>query len=56
MAALVLLAPLGLGSVRASSFAWSSALSVLGLGLLGTALAFVAFTKLVGRVGATRAR
>jgi drug/metabolite transporter (DMT)-like permease len=55
MVAMVMLAPMGLAQVRASSFAWTSALSVVGLGFLGTAFAFVAFTTLVGRVGATRA-
>ena len=53
--ALVLLTPLGLVSLPASSFAWSSLLAVAALGCLGTAFAFVAFTPLVGRVGSTRA-
>jgi drug/metabolite transporter (DMT)-like permease len=53
--ALVLVAPAGLASVPDSSFAWSSLLAVAALGCLGTALAFAAFTTLVGRVGSTRA-
>jgi drug/metabolite transporter (DMT)-like permease len=53
--ALALLAPLGLASVPRSSLAWSSVLAVAVLGCVGTGLAFVAFTTLVGRVGSTRA-
>ena len=53
--ALALLAPFGLAAVPASTFAWSSLLAVAVLGCLGTALAFVAFTTLAGRVGSTRA-
>jgi drug/metabolite transporter (DMT)-like permease len=41
--------------VPASSFAWSSLLAVAVLGSVGTAVAFVAFTTLAGRVGSTRA-
>jgi drug/metabolite transporter (DMT)-like permease len=55
LAALVLLAPFGLASVPASDFDWASLLAVAVLGCLGTALAFVAMTTLVGRVGSTRA-
>jgi EamA-like transporter family len=54
-AGLLLLAPPGLASVPASSIAWSSLLAVAALGSLGTALAYAAFTTLVGRVGSTRA-
>jgi drug/metabolite transporter (DMT)-like permease len=53
--ALVLLAPTGLASLPESTLVWSSLLAVAALGCLGTALAFVAFTTLVGRVGSTRA-
>lgn len=53
--ALALLTPLGLAGVGESSFAWSSLFAVAGLGCLGTAIAFVAFTTLAGRVGSTRA-
>lgn len=54
MVALVVVAPLGLAGVKGSAFAWSSLLAVAALGCLGTALAYVAFATLVGRVGATR--
>jgi drug/metabolite transporter (DMT)-like permease len=53
--ALALVAPLGLAAVPDSDFAWSSLLAVAVLGSFGTAIAFVAFTTLVGRVGSTRA-
>jgi drug/metabolite transporter (DMT)-like permease len=53
--ALALVAPFGLAAVPDSSFAWSSLLAVAVLGSFGTAIAFVAFTTLVGRVGSTRA-
>lgn len=55
LVALVLVAPLGLAGVPGSTFAWSSLLAVAALGCFGTALAFVAFTTLTGRVGSTRA-
>ena len=55
LVALALLAPFGLAAVPGSSFAWSSLLAVAVLGSLGTAVAFVAFTTLAGRVGSTRA-
>jgi len=54
LVALCLLAPVGAASVPGSSFAWSSLGAVLALGSLGTALGFVCFTTLVGRVGSTR--
>ncbi len=55
LVAVALLAPLGLAGVADSAFAWSSLVAVAVLGCLGTAVAFVAFTTLVGRVGSTRA-
>lgn len=55
LAALALVAPFGLAGMAESTFAWSSVLAVAVLGCLGTAIAFVAFTTLVGRVGSTRA-
>lgn len=55
LVALVVLAPPGLASAPGSTFAWSSLVAVAVLGCLGTALAFVAMTTLVGRVGSTRA-
>ena len=53
--ALVLLAPAAaVGGASDSEFAWSSLAAMVALGALGTGVAFVAFTTLVGRVGATR--
>ena len=46
--------PLGLASIPDSTFAWSSLIAVAALGVFGTALAFVGFTTLLGRVGAAR--
>ena len=54
LVALVVSAPLGLASIPGSTFAWSSLLAVAALGVFGTALAFVGFTTLLGRVGAAR--
>lgn len=54
LVALVLVTPIGVGGVPGSSLAWSSMLAVAALGAFGTGLAFVAFTTLAGRVGATR--
>ena len=52
--ALVLVAPFGLWQVPASEWSWSAATAMVPLGTLGTGLAFVAMTTLVGRAGATR--
>jgi drug/metabolite transporter (DMT)-like permease len=52
--ALVLLAPAAGVGATDSEFAWSSLAAMVALGALGTGVAFVAFTTLVGRVGATR--
>jgi drug/metabolite transporter (DMT)-like permease len=54
LVALAVMTPLGLRSLPASTFAWSSLLAVAALGVFGTALAFVGFTTLIGRVGAAR--
>lgn len=54
LVSLVLLLPVAAASVPASEFAWGSLLAVAMLGSLGTALAYVLFTTLVGRVGSTR--
>ena len=51
----VLTAPLGLASIRGSSFAWSALAATATVGILGTGVAFVLMGRLVGRVGATRA-
>jgi drug/metabolite transporter (DMT)-like permease len=55
LVALVLVAPLGVAGIPGSTFAWSSMIAVTILGSLGTAVAFVAFATLGGRVGSTRA-
>jgi drug/metabolite transporter (DMT)-like permease len=52
--ALVLSAPAGLASVPSSRFAWGSLGANVALGALGTGVAFVAATTLIGRAGATR--
>jgi drug/metabolite transporter (DMT)-like permease len=54
LAALLLLVPFGLGSLPGSRLAWGPALAMLPLGILGTGLAFVLMTTLVGRVGGPR--
>jgi drug/metabolite transporter (DMT)-like permease len=51
----ILTAPLGIGSLSGSRFAWDSLAAVAILGLVGTGFAFVLMGRLVGRVGATRA-
>jgi drug/metabolite transporter (DMT)-like permease len=53
--ALVLTAPFGIAAVPRSSFAWTSALAVLALGVLGTGAAYVLAAANVGRLGSTRA-
>ena len=54
LAALVLLAPFGLWGLGGSRFAWGPVLGMLPLGVLGTGLAFVLMTTLVGRAGGPR--
>jgi drug/metabolite transporter (DMT)-like permease len=54
LAALVLLLPFGLWGLRDSSLAWPSVLAMVPLGVLGTGVAFVLMTTLVGRVGGPR--
>ena len=54
VAALVLLLPFGVWGLRDSSFAWPSVLAMVPLGVLGTGVAFVLMTTLVGRVGGPR--
>lgn len=53
--ATVLTAPLGIGSLPGSSFAWDALAAMAVLGLVGTGFAFVLMGRLVGRVGPTRA-
>jgi drug/metabolite transporter (DMT)-like permease len=54
LVAMVVVAPIGLFELRDSSWAWDSALAMVPLGVLGTGLALVLMTNLVGRVGSTR--
>jgi drug/metabolite transporter (DMT)-like permease len=54
LAALVLVAPVGIAQLGSSSWRWSSAVAMVPLGVLGTGLAFVLMATLVGRAGAPR--
>jgi drug/metabolite transporter (DMT)-like permease len=54
LAALVPLLPFGLWSLPGSRLEWGAVLAMLPLGVLGTGLAFVLMTTLVGRVGGPR--
>lgn len=54
LAGLVIIVPYGLWSLPGSRFEAGPLLAMLPLGLLGTAVAFVLMTTLVGRVGAPR--
>jgi drug/metabolite transporter (DMT)-like permease len=54
LAALVIVVPYGLLEIKGSAWSWPSALAMVPLGVLGTALAFVFMATLVGRVGAPR--
>lgn len=52
--ALIVVLPVGLVQLSSSSWSWRSALAMVPLGVLGTGLAFVLMTTLVGRAGAMR--
>lgn len=54
LVALVVVVPFGVVGIPHSTWSWPSALAMLPLGVLGTGLAFVLMTTLVGRVGAPR--
>jgi drug/metabolite transporter (DMT)-like permease len=54
LAALVIVVPFGLIQIPGSTWAWSSALAMVPLGVLGTGVAFVLMATLVGRVGGPR--
>ncbi|MEN8239160.1 MAG: DMT family transporter [Actinomycetota bacterium] len=54
LAALVIVVPFGLWQIPGSTWAWPSALAMIPLGALGTGLAFVLMSTLVGRVGGPR--
>lgn len=53
--ALILTAPLGAPALLTARWSWRSALSILALGVLGTAVANVVMAIAAGRLGATRA-
>jgi len=55
LVAAVALLPAAVVGALHSSFGWSSLLAVVALGSLGTGLAFIWFTTLIGRVGPARA-
>lgn len=54
LAALLVVVPIGVWQLPASTFAWRSALAMVPLGALSTGLAFVLMATLVGRVGGPR--
>lgn len=54
IAALVIVVPFGIAQIPGSTWAWPSAIAMIPLGVLGTAVAFVLMTSLVGRVGGPR--
>lgn len=54
LVSVALLVPAAVASAPSSGFAWGSLAAVVTLGSLGTAMAYVLFTTLVGRVGSTR--
>lgn len=53
--ALVFTAPLGAYGLTESSFAWHSLFAMIGLGVFGTAIAYVMMADNAGRFGSTRA-
>jgi len=53
--ALVLIAPFAIPSLDDIHFAWGPFFAMIGLGVLGTALAFVVMANNAGRLGSTRA-
>jgi drug/metabolite transporter (DMT)-like permease len=54
LASLLIVVPFGLWSLPGSSWSWTSALAMLPLGVLGSGVAFIVMTTLVGRVGPAR--
>jgi drug/metabolite transporter (DMT)-like permease len=54
LAAMVVVVPFGLATAGGSSWSWTSFWAMVPLGALGTGLAFVLMTTLVGRVGGPR--
>lgn len=54
LVALAVVAPFGLAQLSGSTWTWPSVVAMVPLGVLGTGLAFVLMTVLVGRVGGPR--
>jgi drug/metabolite transporter (DMT)-like permease len=54
LAAMVIIAPFGLATAGGSKWSWTSAIAMVPLGMLGTGMAFVLITTLIGRVGGPR--
>jgi len=54
LVALVLVTPQGVVGAAGSTWSWSAVVAMVLLGALSTGIAFVLFTTLVGRVGASR--
>jgi drug/metabolite transporter (DMT)-like permease len=54
LSSLPIVVPIGLWQLSGSHWDWGSALAMVPLGVLGTGLAFVFMTNLVGRVGGPR--
>jgi len=54
LVAILVVLPYGLYGLPRSTFTWGSAIAMLPLGMLGTGVAFVLMTTLVGRVGGPR--
>ena len=52
--AMTVVLPVGIAQIPGSTWEWDAALAMIPLGVLGTGLAFVLMTTLVGRVGGTR--
>jgi drug/metabolite transporter (DMT)-like permease len=52
--AMLVVVPVGVTTAGGSTWSWAGALAMLPLGILGTGLAFVLMTTLVGRVGGPR--
>lgn len=53
--AVVLNAPFAIAGIGESTFAWDAVAAMAALGIVGTGLAFIAYSTLIGRAGATRA-
>jgi drug/metabolite transporter (DMT)-like permease len=54
LGAIAVVLPFALVGLRDSTFSWPSVLAMVPLGVLGSAVAFVAVATLIGRVGAPR--